>query len=105
MSNESQKLKNEVLERLLQYKEAQVHALEFQKQVGGWVGGYVLKRWGGGPACSEECAVPDAEPLALYDTPGFCMCTPPLPACPPACLPVCRWTHPRALSSPLKWWT
>lgn len=33
MSNESQKLKNEVLERLLQYKEAQVHALEFQKQV------------------------------------------------------------------------
>lgn len=33
MSNESQKLKNEVLERLLQYKEAQVHALELQKQV------------------------------------------------------------------------
>lgn len=33
VSNESQKLKNEVLERLLQYKEAQVHALELQKQV------------------------------------------------------------------------
>ncbi len=33
VSNESQKLKNEVLERMLQYKEAQVHALEFQKQV------------------------------------------------------------------------
>ncbi|PRW58056.1 mTERF domain-containing mitochondrial isoform A [Chlorella sorokiniana] len=33
VSNESQKLKNEVLERLLQYKEAQVHALELQKQM------------------------------------------------------------------------
>ncbi|KAL4421931.1 hypothetical protein ABPG77_007873, partial [Micractinium sp. CCAP 211/92] len=29
VSNESQKLKNEVLERMLQYKEAQVHALEY----------------------------------------------------------------------------
>lgn len=53
VSNESQKLKNEVLERLLQYKEAQVHALELQKQASaaacscaGWWGGTRLySRW------------------------------------------------------------
>jgi hypothetical protein len=41
-----------VLERLLQYKEAQVHALELQKQVGRWgLGGQQAP--GGLPSCGS----------------------------------------------------